>query len=109
MREQNPKLAKQSRVLKVTMDAVYDFAITGSPGTVQEGVTFRFMPDAREVASALQVRTCWGYPFGRLPLGMLYVVHSLDLVTGAWRTMVPLKGQGRQGPASACEFTDLTT
>ncbi len=62
MREQNPKLAKQSRVLRVTMDAVYDFAITGSPETAREGVTFRFMPDAREVASALQVRALRGLP-----------------------------------------------
>ena len=56
MREQNPKLAKQSRVLKVTMDAVYDFAIdSAAADTRKEGVTFRFMPDAREVQSALQV------------------------------------------------------
>ncbi len=56
MREQNPKLAKQSRVLKVTMDAVYDFAIDSAASeTRAEGVTFRFMPDAREVQSALQV------------------------------------------------------
>ena len=53
--EQNPKLAKQSRVLKVSMDAIYDFAITPQKDKKAEGVVFRFMPDAKEVQSALEV------------------------------------------------------
>lgn len=53
--EQNPKLAKQSRVLKVSMDAIYDFAITPQKDKKAAGVVFRFMPDAKEVQSALQV------------------------------------------------------
>lgn len=53
--EQNPKLAKQSRVLKVSMDAIYDFAITPQKEKNAAGVVFRFMPDAKEVQSALQV------------------------------------------------------
>ena len=92
IREQNPKLAKQTQVLKVTVDKasagfyppplcamllsvhlgltqgvpllqVYDFAITpngaGVPlqGANGASVVFRFMPDAREVQSALEVRT----------------------------------------------------
>lgn len=40
---------------------VYDFAITpngaGIPGANGASVIFRFMPDAREVQSALEVRT----------------------------------------------------
>ncbi|KAK9831849.1 hypothetical protein WJX81_001220 [Elliptochloris bilobata] len=59
IREQNPKLAKQSRVLKVTVDKVYDFAITpdgaGMPGANGASVIFRFMPDAKEVQSALEL------------------------------------------------------
>jgi len=53
--EQNPKLAKQSRVLKVSMDAIYDFAITQNKDKKAAGVVFRFMPDAKEVQSALEV------------------------------------------------------
>lgn len=53
--EQNPKLAKQSRVLKVSMDAIYDFAVTPQKDKKAAGVVFRFMPDAKEVHSALEV------------------------------------------------------
>ncbi len=59
--EQNPKLAKQSRVLKVSMDAIYDFAITKEKDKRAAGVTFRFMPDAKEVQSALEVEACTPY------------------------------------------------
>ena len=38
------------------MDAVYDFAIDSAAAEARkEGVVFRFMPDAKEVHSALQV------------------------------------------------------
>lgn len=55
VQDQNPKLAKQSRVLKVSMDAIYDFAINPNKERKAEGVVFRFMPDAKEVQSALEV------------------------------------------------------
>ncbi len=55
MREQNPKLAKQSRVLKVSMDNVYDFAVTPEVDKKAEGVSFRFMPDMKQVQKALEV------------------------------------------------------
>ncbi|EIE26430.1 hypothetical protein COCSUDRAFT_58968 [Coccomyxa subellipsoidea C-169] len=60
--EQNPKLAKQSRVLKVSMDAIYDFAITKEKDKRAAGVTFRFMPDAKEVQSALEMYKEAGVP-----------------------------------------------
>ena len=56
MREQNPKLAKQSRVLKVSMDNVYDFAVTPEVDKKTAGVSFRFMPDLKQVQKALEVR-----------------------------------------------------
>ena len=55
VREQNPKLAKQSRVLKVSMDNVYDFAVTPEVDKKTEGVSFRFMPDMKPVQKALEV------------------------------------------------------
>ena len=55
VREQNPKLAKQSRVLKVSMDNVYDFAVTPEVDKKTEGVSFRFMPDMKQVQKALEV------------------------------------------------------
>jgi len=56
VREQNPKLAKQSRVMKVSMDNVYDFAVTPEVDKKTEGVSFRFMPDMKQVQKALEVR-----------------------------------------------------
>ena len=56
VREQNPKLAKQSRVLKVSMDNVYDFAVTPEVDKKTAGVSFRFMPELKQVQKALEVR-----------------------------------------------------
>lgn len=56
VREQNPKLAKQSRVLKVSMDNVYDFAVTPEVDKKTANVSFRFMPDLKQVQKALEVR-----------------------------------------------------
>ena len=56
VREQNPKLAKQSRVLKVSMDNVYDFAVTPEVDKKTAGVSFCFMPDLKQVQKALEVR-----------------------------------------------------
>ncbi len=61
VREQNPKLAKQSRVLKVSMDNVYDFAVTPEVDKKTAGVSFRFMPDLKQVQKALEVRPLF-YP-----------------------------------------------
>ena len=56
IREQNPKLAKQSSVLAVSMDNVYSFATTPRDSNNAKGVVFRFMPDMRQVNAALDVR-----------------------------------------------------
>lgn len=58
VRGQDPKLAKQSRVLKVSMDNVYDFAVTPEVDKKTDGVSFRFMPDMKQVHKALEVRLC---------------------------------------------------
>lgn len=55
IREQNPKLAKQSTVLAVTMDDVYSFAIAPRDASNASGVVFRFMPDMRQVDAALDL------------------------------------------------------
>lgn len=55
IKEANPKLGKQTRILTTTMDSVYNFAVTPRDQTGTEGVTFRFVPDAGEVESALEL------------------------------------------------------
>ena len=68
IQEQSPELAKQSHIMRLTLDKVYDFAITPKENTPAENVVFRFMPDAEQVKHALQVqpvtqRLCAGsYP-----------------------------------------------
>ena len=68
VRDQNPKLAKQSRVLKVSMDNVYDFAVTPEVDKKTEGVSFRFMPDMSQVQKALEV--------GSMPATRACIMHS---------------------------------
>ena len=60
--EQNPKLGKDSKVLEVGLDQVYNFS-SDSLAKKADGLCFRFMPDAQEIQQALQVcappeRTC---------------------------------------------------
>ena len=69
IREQNPKLAKQSSVLAVTMDNVYAFATSPRDSSNAKGVVFRFMPDMRQVGAALDV--CFYLMIQRLPPGTL--------------------------------------
>ena len=52
--EQNPKLGKDSKVLEVGLDQVYNFS-SGSQNKGSDGLCFRFMPDAQEIQQALQV------------------------------------------------------
>ena len=54
--EQNPKLGKDSKVLEVGLDQVYNFS-SGSRNKGTDGLCFRFMPDAQEIQQALQVCT----------------------------------------------------
>ena len=54
--EQNPKLGKDSKVLEVGLDQVYNFS-SGSLNKGTDGLCFRFMPDAQEIQQALQVFT----------------------------------------------------
>jgi hypothetical protein len=55
VREGNPKLGKESRVMQVGMDAVYQFATSPRSETGTEGVIFRFMPDASQVNAAVKL------------------------------------------------------
>ncbi|KAK9824436.1 hypothetical protein WJX72_010245 [[Myrmecia] bisecta] len=55
IKEQNPKLAKQSQVLAVSLDKVYGFAITKGEADNLKNVVFRFMPDAKQVQNAMQL------------------------------------------------------
>ncbi|KAI3432456.1 hypothetical protein D9Q98_004006 [Chlorella vulgaris] len=55
IKEANPKVGKQAKVMTTSMDRVYDFATTPRTETGTEGVIFRFMPDPRQVDLALQL------------------------------------------------------
>jgi hypothetical protein len=55
IREENPRLARDSKVLRVTMDNVYEVFTTPRETTGLQGIHFRFMPDMSQVKHALQV------------------------------------------------------
>ncbi|PRW61470.1 TIC 22- chloroplastic [Chlorella sorokiniana] len=55
IKEANPKLGKQSKVMATSMDRVYDFARTPRSETDTDGVVFRFVPDPRQVEAALEL------------------------------------------------------
>jgi len=56
IKEENPRLARDSKVLRVTMDNVYEVFTTPRETTGLQGIHFRFMPDMQQVKHALQVR-----------------------------------------------------
>jgi len=56
IKQANPQLGKQAKVLLTSMDRVYDFAKTPRTDTNTSGVVFRFVPDPTQVEAALQVR-----------------------------------------------------
>ncbi|EFN52292.1 hypothetical protein CHLNCDRAFT_139038 [Chlorella variabilis] len=58
----NPKLGKQAKVMATSMDRVYEFAATPRGETGTEGVVFRFVPDPRQVESALELYSHAGVP-----------------------------------------------
>lgn len=53
IREENPRLARDSKILRVTMDNVFEVFTTPRDQTGLQGIHFRFMPDMRQVAHAL--------------------------------------------------------
>ena len=55
IKEENPRLARDSKVLRVTMDNVYEVFTTPRETTGLQGIHFRFMPDMQQVKHALQV------------------------------------------------------
>ncbi|GLC41711.1 hypothetical protein PLESTM_001231600 [Pleodorina starrii] len=54
IREENPRLARDSKILRVTMDNVYEVFTTPREQTGLQGIHFRFMPDMRQVSHALE-------------------------------------------------------
>jgi len=62
MREENPRLARDSKILKVTMDNVYEVFTTPRDVTGLQGIHFRFMPDMHQVKHALQLYSDAGVP-----------------------------------------------
>eukprot|EP00983_Pelagomonas_calceolata_P117685 1160436-Pelagomonas_calceolata.AAC.17 len=51
IREENPRLARDSKILRVTMDNVYEVFTTPREQTGLQGIHFRFMPDMQQVSS----------------------------------------------------------
>ncbi len=56
IKEESPRLARDSKVLRVTMDNVYEVFAAPREATGLGGIHFRFMPDAAQVGHALSVR-----------------------------------------------------
>eukprot|EP00878_Enallax_costatus_P015347 GHUV01016075.1.p1 GENE.GHUV01016075.1~~GHUV01016075.1.p1 ORF type:complete len:290 (+),score=71.33 GHUV01016075.1:571-1440(+) len=62
IKEENPRLARDSKVLRVTMDNVYEVFTTPRETTGLQGIHFRFMPDMLQVKHALQLYQEAGVP-----------------------------------------------
>jgi Tic22-like family len=60
VKQENPKLGRESSVMQVGMDAVYQFATAPRAETGMQGVIFRFMPDPWQVDAAVKVWTIKG-------------------------------------------------
>lgn len=54
IKDQSPKLAKQSRVLSTSMDKVYEL-LPKVGNQAGKSLVFRLMPDANQVEKAIQV------------------------------------------------------
>lgn len=60
IREENPRLARDSKILRVTMDNVYEVFTTPRDQTGLQGIHFRFMPDMKQVSMArVRARMRW--------------------------------------------------
>ena len=66
IKEDEPKLGKQTRVLKVPINELYNLASATKDTTGSDDLIFRFMPDAAEVVSALEVSCCFPCSSARL-------------------------------------------
>ncbi|PNH01092.1 Protein TIC 22-like, chloroplastic [Tetrabaena socialis] len=62
IREENPRLARDSKILRVPMDNVYEVFTTPRDQTGLQGIHFRFFPDMRQVSHALQLYKDAGVP-----------------------------------------------
>lgn len=66
IRKENPKLGKTAQVLATSLEAVYELAISKNKEYAVangiENVTFRFMPDSRQVVQALDLYRKAGIP-----------------------------------------------
>lgn len=62
IKEENPRLAKDSKILRVTMDNVYEVFTTPRDVTGLQEINFRFMPDMKQVQHALQIYSEAGVP-----------------------------------------------
>eukprot|EP00197_Chlamydomonas_leiostraca_P002727 CAMPEP_0202857754 /NCGR_PEP_ID=MMETSP1391-20130828/569_1 /ASSEMBLY_ACC=CAM_ASM_000867 /TAXON_ID=1034604 /ORGANISM="Chlamydomonas leiostraca, Strain SAG 11-49" /LENGTH=420 /DNA_ID=CAMNT_0049536597 /DNA_START=6 /DNA_END=1268 /DNA_ORIENTATION=+ len=62
IKEENPRLARDSKVLRVTMDNVYEVFTTPREATGLTGIHFRFMPDMSQVSHALSLYREAGVP-----------------------------------------------
>ncbi|GMH43352.1 hypothetical protein BSKO_11274 [Bryopsis sp. KO-2023] len=62
LRKDNPKLGKNTKVLSIGLDSLYDLMTIPASAYGMDGVTFRLVPDAEEVANALEVYRSAGVP-----------------------------------------------
>lgn len=62
IKEENPRLARDSKILRVTMDNVYEVFTTPRDVTGLQEINFRFMPDMQQVKHALKLYGDAGVP-----------------------------------------------
>ncbi|GFR44228.1 hypothetical protein Agub_g5419, partial [Astrephomene gubernaculifera] len=81
IREENPRLARDSKILRVTMDNVYEVFTTPREQTGLQGIHFRFMPDMRQVSHALQLYKDAGVPTAQFIGVPVFQAEGLTVTT----------------------------
>eukprot|EP00798_Chlamydomonas_sp_ICE-L_P003933 gene3933-14010_t len=81
IREENPRLARDSKILRVTMDNVYEVFTTPRDVTGLQGIHFRFMPDMKQVEHALSLYHAAGVPTNKFIGVPVFQAEGLTVTT----------------------------
>lgn len=89
VKQEDPRLARESKVLPISMDNVYDILTTPRDQTGLQEIHFRFFPDLRQVKHALQLYKDAGVSMTHFTGVPVFQAEGLT-VTTQQQTYVPL-------------------
>ncbi|CAD7703675.1 unnamed protein product [Ostreobium quekettii] len=84
MKKVNPSMGRNSKVLRVMLDDVYDLLTT--PKKELQGAVFRFVPDMKQVANALEVYQSAGVPTRAITGVPVFQAEGLSITTDSSRS-----------------------